>query len=137
MEQVQPVHGSAPVPFRFTGSGGEYFRIWITNLLLTILTLGIYSAWAKVRRNRYFYGNTRLAEAAFDYHATPQTILKGRLLAVAGVLVVAFFLVLPWLVVRAMTFRARNTSAPESRVTSRRIRRLGNACACSVVMEPR
>jgi uncharacterized membrane protein YjgN (DUF898 family) len=126
MEQAQPVRGPAPVTFQFTGSGGEYFRIWITNLLLTILTLGIYSAWAKVRRNRYFYGNTRLAGSAFDYHATPQTILRGRLLAVgafliyslathmypasAGVFVVLFFLVLPWLVVRAMTFRARNTS---------------------------
>ena len=32
----------------FTGSGSEFFRIWITNLLLTICTLGLYSAWAKV-----------------------------------------------------------------------------------------
>ncbi|HEX8601991.1 MAG TPA: DUF898 family protein, partial [Pseudoduganella sp.] len=40
--------------FEFTATGGEYFRIWIVNLLLTIVTLGIYSAWAKVRRNQYF-----------------------------------------------------------------------------------
>ena len=39
----------------FTGTGSEYFRIWIVNLLFTILTLGIYSAWAKVRKLRYFY----------------------------------------------------------------------------------
>ena len=31
-------------PLRFTGSGSEYFRIWITNTFLTIVTLGIYSA---------------------------------------------------------------------------------------------
>lgn len=36
-------------PFSFSGSGSEYFRIWIVNLLLSIITLGIYSAWAKVR----------------------------------------------------------------------------------------
>ncbi|MEM9624119.1 MAG: DUF898 family protein, partial [Pseudomonadota bacterium] len=36
----------------FTGDGTEYFRIWIVNLTLTLLTLGIYSAWAKVRTNR-------------------------------------------------------------------------------------
>jgi uncharacterized membrane protein YjgN (DUF898 family) len=41
------------MPFEFRGTGGEYFRIWIVNLLLTILTLGIYSAWAKVRQLRY------------------------------------------------------------------------------------
>ena len=36
--------------FSFTGSGSEYFRIWIVNLFLSIVTLGVYSAWAKVRR---------------------------------------------------------------------------------------
>ena len=43
------------LPFEFRGDGAEYFKIWIVNILLTIVTLGIYSAWAKVRNNRYFY----------------------------------------------------------------------------------
>ena len=34
---------------RFTGSGSEYFKIWIVNVLLTIITLGMYYPWAKVR----------------------------------------------------------------------------------------
>ena len=67
--------------FRFNGSGGEYFRIWIVNLLLSVITLGIYSAWAKVRRLRYFYGNTHLAGDVFEYHGKPIQILKGRLVA--------------------------------------------------------
>ena len=78
-------------PFKFTGSGAEYFRIWIVNLLLTILTLGIYSAWAKVRRLRYFYGNTTLAGSSFEYHGQPLQILKGRLIAVA--VLIPYFLV--------------------------------------------
>lgn len=49
--------------FSFTGTGSEYFRIWIVNLLLSIVTLGIYSAWAKVRRMKYFYRNTRLNDS--------------------------------------------------------------------------
>ena len=69
--------------FSFTGTGSEYFRIWIVNLFLTILTLGIYSAWAKVRRMQYFYRNTRLNESSFDYHGTPMAILKGRLIGIA------------------------------------------------------
>ena len=40
--------------FEFSGRGDEYFRIWIVNLALTILSLGIFSAWAKVRTERYF-----------------------------------------------------------------------------------
>ena len=41
-------------PVQFNGRGGEFFGIWIVNILLSIITLGIYSAWAKVRTKRYF-----------------------------------------------------------------------------------
>ena len=60
----------------------QEFAIWIVNICLTIVTLGIYSAWAKVRRLRYFYDNTSVAGASFDYHGNPVAILKGRILAV-------------------------------------------------------
>ena len=112
--------------FLFTGTAMEYFGIWIVNILLTILTLGIYSAWAKVRTNRYFYGHTNVAGSNFDYLASPITILKGYLIAVAIFIVYAvasniapvfeliFFLLLmlalPLIVVRAMAFRLANTA---------------------------
>ena len=78
-----PRHPAAPAPepLRFTGTGAEYFRIWIVNLLLTIVTLGIYSAWAKVRRLQYFHRHTQLAGSGFDYHGRPAAILKGRAVA--------------------------------------------------------
>ena len=76
--------------FEFHGNGSDYFRIWIVNMLFTILTLGIYSAWAKVRSKRYFYGNTELAGDHFDYLASPIAILKGRLIAVAALLAYSF-----------------------------------------------
>ena len=112
--------------FTFTGTTREYFGIWIVNVLLTILTLGIYSAWAKVRRQRYFYGNTWLAGASFDYHARPMQILVGRIIVLAllvvynlsltfqpilgGLILVALVLALPWFVMRGLRFSARVTS---------------------------
>src|SRR4030088_3281076 len=78
-------------PVEFTADSGEYFRIWIVNLALTIVTLGIYSAWAKVRKRRYFYGHTRIDGEAFEYRANPLAILKGRI--IAFVLFVAFSIV--------------------------------------------
>lgn len=112
--------------FSFTGTAGEYFGIWIVNLLLTIVTVGIYSAWAKVRRLRYFYGNTWLDGHNFEYHAKPLQILIGRIivfvvliaanllsqvapLVVLGLLV-PYFLALPWLINKALSFNARMTS---------------------------
>jgi len=121
-----PGAGGRLRPIVFTGSGGEYFRIWIVNLLLSILSLGIYSAWAKVRRQRYFHRNTRLAGSAFDYHARPAAILLGRIVAAAGLVVfvvaaelqplaavgllAAWLIGLPWIVHRALRFRHANTS---------------------------
>lgn len=76
--------------FTFTGNGYEFFKIWIVNVALTILTLGIYSAWAKVRTNRYFYSHFQLDGEGFEYHAKPLEILIGRLIAVG--LVLAYYL---------------------------------------------
>jgi uncharacterized membrane protein YjgN (DUF898 family) len=119
-------HEAEGLPIEFTGSGGEFFKIWIVNLILSILTLGIYSAWAKVRTNRYFYGNTRLGGSGFEYHATPIAILKGRLIAVGLLLIyvllgnaaplanavftIALFLAMPWIIWRSVKFNARMTS---------------------------
>jgi len=112
--------------FIFSGDTWEYFRIWIVNLALGIVTLGVYSAWAKVRTQRYFYSHTRLAGAPFEYLAQPLPILKGRIIAVvlfggyllasefmpllALVLIVLISLATPWLVVRGLMFRARYAS---------------------------
>ncbi len=111
---------------RFTGTGREYFGIWIVNILLTIVTLGIYSAWAKVRTARYMYDNTHLAGASFDYHGRPVAILKGRIVAVA--LIVAYqtafqvdpllgfvsmallAAVVPWLIWKSLQFKLHNSS---------------------------
>lgn len=112
--------------FSFTGTAREYFGIWIINLVLTILTLGIYSAWAKVRTNRYFYGNTTVAGSAFDYTAEPKKILLGRVIAVslliayqvcirffpdiAQLLLVGLILVLPLIYISSIAFRMRYSS---------------------------
>lgn len=112
--------------FKFSGDGWEYFNIWIVNQLLTIATLGIYGAWAKVRRLQYFYRNTRLADASFEYHGTPMAILKGRLIAVVLIMLyyaswelnafagfaimVLIAAVMPWLIVRSLCFKLFNSS---------------------------
>lgn len=72
--------GNIKLRLEFTGSGSAYFRIWIVNLLLTLVTLGLYYPWAKVRRLRYFYGNTLLDGDTLDFHGDPRKMAKGYLL---------------------------------------------------------
>lgn len=125
-QQPSPIQAMRREHFTFTGTAREYFGIWIVNVLLTILTLGIYSAWAKVRRQRYFYGNTHLAGASFDYHALPWRILVGRIivlvllvaynltlqfLPVLGLFIfIALMFAIPWFIMRGLRFNARVTS---------------------------
>lgn len=119
----EALYTASPV---FTGRGGEYFRIWVVNLLLTLVTLGLYSAWAKVRTARYFRNNTWLDGHVFDYHGSPAAILRGRIIAlillaayswafqfsnVAGLLTIAILCAVgPWLFMRAQQFSLSNTS---------------------------
>ena len=77
---------------RFVGSGSEYFRIWIVNLLLTIITLSLYYPFAKVRRMRYFHGATEVGGHALSFHANPWKLLRGYLLV--GALLAAYSLTL-------------------------------------------
>lgn len=109
----------------FKGDTGEWFGIWIVNIVLTILTIGIYSAWAKVRTKQYFYRNTYIAGRTFDYHATGMQILIGRIIVIVGlvaysmlavipilaiILPLAFLAVFPFLMYRSLRFNARVSS---------------------------
>ncbi len=126
MPASNPQASDTPIRFSFSGTGSEYFRIWIVNLLFSILTLGIYSAWAKVRRTRYFYGSTSVAGSSFEYHGNPIAILKGRIMAflliviynialdmsfgVALLMMIVVMAVTPWLIWKSLQFKLYNTS---------------------------
>lgn len=120
--------GAKELRFRFDGTTLDYYGVYLVNVLLTVVTLGIYSAWAKVRNRRFFYGNTLLDGHAFEFDARPASILISRLIIVA-VLVAASFsdeilgwvwgdiglfsslilLLFPFAVVRGRAFNARHT----------------------------
>jgi uncharacterized membrane protein YjgN (DUF898 family) len=110
----------------FSGTGGEYFRIWIVNLLLIMVTFGIYYPWAKVRKLKYFYNNTHIDGHALEFHGEAKKMLRGSLIvgvffmmysvavdfsAVAGAIAILAFLALAPMLFRAsMRFRLANTS---------------------------
>ncbi len=122
----QPLASIDSYPLSFTATGSEYFRIWIVNLLLIVVTLGIYLPWAKVRKLKYFYGNTRIDDDALDFHGEPKKMLRGtaivgvfflvysqamRIAPMAGaVALVALLALWPLLFRAAMRFRLANTS---------------------------
>lgn len=105
----------------FYGDAKDWFGIWIANIFLTLVTLGIYSAWAKVRFKKYFYQHTYIGGRNFNYHGKPVNILIGRVIVVAlislsyvplaqGWIFVLFLLGAPVALVMSARFNARNSS---------------------------
>jgi len=110
----------------FLGDSKDYAKIWFINLLFTVLTLGIYSPWAKVRARRYMYGNTIIDGHHFDFTADPKVILRGRIfmallmvslyigaylnpaIIILGFLI--FMIISPWAIVKSMSFNLKHTT---------------------------
>ncbi|MDH4122159.1 MAG: YjgN family protein [Deltaproteobacteria bacterium] len=133
---VQPAEAPAGPWVRgyFTGSGKTLFGLFLANALLTLLTLGLYSPWAKVRWYKMLAHNSRVLDTPFDFHGRGIELLKGRLLITVlaiGLMAMgqtshlweiqiqliyqfsvmaAFFLVLPWVILAAYRFRLSRLS---------------------------
>ncbi|GJL44280.1 TPA: DUF898 family protein [Citrobacter farmeri] len=111
--------------FDFHGRAGEYFIICLTNVILCIITLGIYTPWAMVRSRRYIYEHMELNGARFGYHATGLAIFLSwfcffcyivsisfveSIPELELVLLLAFFLVLPVFMVKSIKYNAIMTT---------------------------
>ncbi|WP_162580102.1 DUF898 family protein, partial [Acinetobacter baumannii] len=95
------------------------------------MTLSSYAPWAKVRRLRYFYGNTEFFERRFDFTGIPTKILIRRLIAlgiyvafsissqysmIATVVgIVVLYMAVPWLIRATLRFTARNSKYGNAR----------------------
>lgn len=148
MSSVTSEASSQRHKIKFHGAGDSYFGLWLVNVFLSVITLGIYSAWAKVRTRRFFYGNTELAGDRFDYHAKPMQILIGRILVILGIVVfyvclysaeivalvlaLCFLALLPWIIVRNWRFQAIMSSYRGVRFNYHP--RIGRACIVFFVL---
>ena len=126
--QAAPLESAAidAHPLEFSGRGGEYFRVWIVNVLLSIVTLGLYTPWARRRTVQYFYGHTLVADSPLDFTAPQRKMVTGFVLLVlltlayniavdtgqdtaVALLLLGGAVLAPYLWASAMRFRLGNT----------------------------
>lgn len=113
-------------PLEFTGSGSEYFRVWIVNVLLTVVTFGLYTPFARRRTAQYFWGHTIVAGSPLEFTAQQKKMVIGFLLmvglyaafniaseteqdVVVGIMLLAATAFSPYIWGSAMRFRLNNT----------------------------
>ena len=63
--------------FAFHGDGGKLFGIVVTNILLTLVTLGFYRFWGRCRVRRYLWSQTEFEGDRFMYHGTGRELMRG------------------------------------------------------------
>ncbi|MFQ5458509.1 MAG: YjgN family protein [Myxococcota bacterium] len=61
----------------FHGRGGQLLVIHLVNTLLSMITLGIYVFWGKVKVRRYLLGEAEFEGDRFEYHGTGKELWRG------------------------------------------------------------
>lgn len=91
--QVPEIKPDREFAIAFTGDGMELFKIQIVNLILTIVTLGLYYPWAKARTLNYLYSKSTLEADAFAFSGTGQEMFKGfiKALIILGAVLGIFY----------------------------------------------
>lgn len=81
-------HGAATIPsgpgtpVGYLGKPGLW-KLVLKNLLLTVVTLGIYRFWARVSFRRYFWSNITAAGEPLEYTGTGRELFIGFLIVLA------------------------------------------------------
>jgi uncharacterized membrane protein YjgN (DUF898 family) len=77
---------------RYKGTGGGLFALVLKNALLTIVTFGIYSFWARNAIRAFHYSHSELGDEPFTYHGTGGELLRGYLKAMGLLMLVTVIL---------------------------------------------
>ena len=83
MDAMTSAAAGADRAVRFTGSWREYLPIAATNVLLTIVTLGVYRFWATARQRRYLWSRTEVIGDRLEWSGTGKEMFIGFLMVMA------------------------------------------------------
>ncbi|ARU06261.1 hypothetical protein CCO03_17675 [Comamonas serinivorans] len=92
-----PIHSH---PLHFAGTGQAYFRVWLVNVVLTVVTLGFFTPYARRRTASYFYNHTEVAGSPLEFTASIRRMMVGFLIVTAAYVAyeLASFLEYEWAV---------------------------------------
>lgn len=80
---LAPAGATGVARFAFRGEGGALFVLLLKNVLLTILTLGVYTPWARTERRKFLWSNLEVGGARLAYTGTGAELLRGYLTVAA------------------------------------------------------
>ena len=82
----EPGPKRVPPRVRYVGRSWDLFQIYLGNLVLTFLTLGIYRFWATTRIRRFIWSHVRFLDEPFEYAGTGKELFFGFLKAMLALI---------------------------------------------------
>ncbi len=73
--------------FQFHGDWREFAKIVLPNILLTIVTLGIYRFWATTRERQYLWSQSQFIDERLEWTGKGLELFYGFLMAIAAVFI--------------------------------------------------
>jgi len=73
----------------FHGKGSTYFGLVALNVVLTLITLGLYYPWAKTAYRKYIWNETEFKESRFVFNGTGKEVFKG--FVIAYLIIIGFY----------------------------------------------
>ena len=83
LDPAAPAAAPRMVPVEYAGPTRTLGSIFVRNLLLTLVTLGVYQFWAKTRLRRFVWGAIAIDGEPFEYTGTGRELFIGFLKAMA------------------------------------------------------
>jgi uncharacterized membrane protein YjgN (DUF898 family) len=79
----------ATLRLAYRGTGGDLFFIFIKNVFLTLVTIGIYTPWARTAKRNYLWRQVEIDGHRLEYTGTGMELFKGYLKVFVAYLVIA------------------------------------------------
>ena len=79
----QPIQKNSTInEITYDSRTGQVYKIWLLNLFMNIITLGIYNFWGKTRLRKYVAGSFSLRGDRFEYTGAGKELFFGFLKAI-------------------------------------------------------
>ncbi len=71
------IKGAKDYEIKFHGRDKQYLGLSLFNILLTVITLGLYYPWAKCAIRKFLWQETEIDGSRFEWHGTGKEMFKG------------------------------------------------------------
>lgn len=87
---ISPVKTKSITSLEFTGNTGDLYILYLKNIILTIITCGLYHPWAKTNIRKFTLSHLKLQGDFFDFVGTGKEVFIATLKFIVGMALFCF-----------------------------------------------